>query len=70
MVACFASRVDVFWMFLIHEGSRVLVAEWERALCVCVCVRERERERERIDDGASRRDFVSWLEWVGVWLRL
>jgi len=47
VVACFASRVDVFWMFLIHEGSRVLVAEWERALCVCVCERERERERER-----------------------
>jgi hypothetical protein len=34
-----------FWMFLIHEGSRMLVAEWERARCVCV--RERERERER-----------------------
>jgi hypothetical protein len=31
-------------------------------------LRERERKREsaRIDDGASRRDFVSWLEWVGV----
>jgi hypothetical protein len=66
------------WLHVLHRGCLFLDVSHPRGLkgacsgmgarTVCVCVRE--RERERIDDGASRRDFVSWLEWVGVWLRL
>ncbi len=63
MVACFASRVDVSHPRGLKGACSGMGA---RTLCVCVCVCE--RERERIDDGASRRDFVSLLEWVGVWL--